>query len=303
MVIKYWNFITNFIFALFIVIGVINFDGARAQLLCSNYTNADGDITFIDGSSGVSTACNLTPESMTINLHFIGLCTAEPTIANFRTACSSIFTSNTGESKTITTTTSSNLMNDVTLTEGSYTHAAILIKNNIGYTVKKKFSPARSGKTGTGEWCWTLDGETTTVNTNFAQRSTWIAECGAEAPATLGTHTSNQNAIWSEASGNRFDNYETGTTASTSWTVYLLKADETINTGTPGNYGSFGTASYFLGIQRFNTAVSITPKTSNLDVGFRLEDTFSVETKLNAGTQYIPRFGLGGFEFKVLASE
>ena len=194
-------------------------------------------------------------------------------------------------------------MNDVTLTEGSYTHAAILIKNNIGYTAKKKFSPARSGKTGTGEWCWTLDGETTTVNTNFAQRSTWIAECGTEAPATLGTHTSNQNAIWSEASGNRFDNYETGTTASTSWTVYLLKADETINTGTPGNYGSFGTASYFLGIQKFNTAVSITPKTANLDVGFRLEDTFSVETKLNAGTQYVPRFGLGGFEFKVLASE
>ena len=95
----------------------------------------------------------------------------------------------------------------------------------------------------------------------------------------------------------------TGTKASTSLTVHLLKADEQINTGTPGNYGSFGTASYFSGIQKFNTAVSITPKTSNLDVGFRLEDTFSVETKLNAGTQYIPRFGLGGFEFKVLASE
>ena len=240
---------------------------------------------------------------MLFRSHFIGLCTAEPTIANFRTACSSIFTSNAGESKTITTSTSANLMNDVTLTEGSYTHAAILIKNNIGYTVKKKFSPARSGKTGTGEWCWTLDGETTTVNTNFAQRSTWIAECGAEAPSTLGTHTSNQNAIWSEASGNRFDNFETGTTASTTWTVYLLKADETINTGTPGNYGSFGTASYFLGIQQFNTAVSITPRTSNLDVGFRLEDTFRVETVENAGTHYIPQFGMGGFEFKVLTSE
>ena len=105
MVIKYWNFITNIIFALFILVGVINFNGAQAQLLCSNYTNADGDITFIDGSSGASTACNLTPESMTINLHFIGLCTAEPTIANFRTACSSIFTSNPGESKKITTPT------------------------------------------------------------------------------------------------------------------------------------------------------------------------------------------------------
>ena len=73
MVIKYWNFITNIIFALFILVGVINFNGAQAQLLCSNYTNADGDITFIDGSSGLSTACNLTPESMTINLHFVEL--------------------------------------------------------------------------------------------------------------------------------------------------------------------------------------------------------------------------------------
>ena len=240
---------------------------------------------------------------MTIILHFIGLCTSEPTIANFRTACSSLFSSSTGESKKITTTSSANLMNDVTITEGNYTHAAILIKNNIGFSVKKKFSPARSGKTGTGEWCWTLDGETTTVGLSFAQRSTWIAECGADEPTTIGTHTANQNAVFSKASGNRFDNYETGTTASTTWSVYLLKADETINTGTPGNYGSFGTASYYLGIQKFNTAVSITPKTSNLDVGFRLEDTFSVETTKNGGTHYIPRYGLGGFEFKVLASE
>ena len=79
----------------------------------------------------------------------------------------------------------------------------------------------------------------------------------------------------------------TGTTASTSLTVHLLKADEQINTGTPGNYGSFGTASYFSGIQKFNTAVSITPKTSNLDVGFRLEATFSVETTKNGGAYYI----------------
>ena len=48
MVIKYWNFIQNIIFALFILI--INFNGAQA-LLCSNYTNVDGDITFIDGSA------------------------------------------------------------------------------------------------------------------------------------------------------------------------------------------------------------------------------------------------------------
>ena len=252
----------KFIFVLIFLSGFFIFDKGHAQLLCSNYTNADGTITYTDDSSGASTACNLTPDSMTIILHFIGLCTSEPTIANFRTACSSLFSSSTGESKKITTTSSANLMNDVTITEGNYTHAAILIKNNIGFSVKKKFSPA-----------------------------------------TIGTHTANQNAVFSTASGRRFDNYETGTTASTTWSVYLLKADETINTGTPGNYGSFGTASYYLGIQKFNTAVSITPKTSNLDVGFRLEDTFSMETTKNAGTHYIPRFGLGGFEFKVLASE
>ena len=303
MAINLRHYVLMFVLVLIYLAGFFGIDKAHAQLLCSNYTNADGTITYTDDSSGASTACNLTPDSMTINLHFIGLCTSEPTIANFRTACSSIFTSNTGEAKKITTTSSANLMNDVTITEGNYSHAAILIKNNIGFSVKKKFSPARSGKTGTGEWCWTLDGETTTVNTNFAQRSTWIAECGADEPTTIGTHTANQNAVWSSASGNRFDNFETGTTASTTWTVYLLKADETINTGTPGNYGSFGTASYYLGIQKFNTAVSITPKTSNLDVGFRLEDTFSMETTKNGGVHYIPRFGLGGFEFKVLASE
>ena len=213
------------------------------------------------------------------------------------------FSSNTGESKTISTTTSANLMNDVTLDEGTYTHAAILIKNALSYSAKIKFSPARTGKTGTGEWCWSLDGNTGTVNTAVASQATWIAECGEVAPSSFGSNSSSPNAIFSVASGNQYDNFETGTTASTSWTVYLLKADETLNTGTAGNYASFGTASYFLGIQQFNTAVSITPRTSNLDVGFRLEDTFRVETVENAGTHYIPQFGMGGFEFKVLTSE
>ena len=40
----------------------------------------------------------------------------------------------------------------------------------------------------------------------------------------------------------------------------------------------------FLGIQKFNTAVSITPKTFNLDVGFRLKDTFSREPTKNGAT-------------------
>ena len=275
----------------------------KANPSCSDYTNADGAITYTDNTSGVFSACLITPQSMTIDLHFIGLCKEQPTIANFRTVCSSLFTSTTGETKTISTTTSANLMNDVTLDEGTYTHAAILIKNALSYSAKIKFSPARTGKTGTGEWCWSLDGNTGTVNTAVGSQATWIAECGAAAPSSFGSNSSSPNAIFSVASGNRYDNFETGTTASTSWTVYLLKADETLNTGTAGNYASFGTASYFLGIQQFNTAVSITPRTSNLDVGFRLEDTFRVETVENAGTHYIPQFGMGGFEFKVLTSE
>ena len=109
----------KFIFVLIFLSGFFIFDKGHAQLLCSNYTNADGTITYTDDSSGASTACNLTPDSMTIILHFIGLCTSEPTIANFRTACSSLFSSSTGESKKITTTSSANLMNDVTITEGN----------------------------------------------------------------------------------------------------------------------------------------------------------------------------------------
>ena len=116
MVINLRTSFIKIILVLFFLTGLFIFDKGHAQLLCSNYTNSDGTITYTDDSSGASTACNLTPDSMTINLHFIGLCTAEPTIANFRTACSSIFTSSNGESKKITTTSSANLMNDVTIT-------------------------------------------------------------------------------------------------------------------------------------------------------------------------------------------
>ena len=67
---------------------------------------------------------------------------------------------------------------------------------------------------------------------------------GADEPTTIGKHNANKNAVFSTASGNRFDNYEIQRTTSTTCSVYLLKTDETINTRTLGNYGSFGTVSY-----------------------------------------------------------
>ena len=46
----------------------------KANPSCSDYTNADGAVTYTDNTSGVFSACLITPQSMTIDLHFIGLC-------------------------------------------------------------------------------------------------------------------------------------------------------------------------------------------------------------------------------------
>jgi hypothetical protein len=67
-----------------------------------------------------------------------------------------------------------------------------------------------------------------------------------------------------------------------------------------GSYTSVATQ--MGGIQTFTNPVSISPNNTNIDIGFRLENTFGVLMGTVGGNDnHVPRFGVGGFEFKVLA--
>ena len=222
--------------------------------------NSEGAITYMSGGS-----CALTSDTYTNTFYFIGLCQTQPTVQNFRTACSPLFQSNEGKTIALTKDTQVDLIDEVSVKEGIYPYAAILMSKTQYFSISKKFSPARTGKTGTGEWCWTLDADSVSASFRFNDKNTWTADCGPTSPATTGESIYSPNAfstlgVWSPSF--------TSSTAETSYTAHILLSDETLTSGNSGNYFSFPEATYALGLQTFNTHATISPNTSNINVAF-----------------------------------
>ena len=265
--------------------------------------DANGRVTNVD-AGGSSDFCRLSAQEFTINLKYAGLCTSQPNETNFRSVCSAVFDNTAGQDITVTENASLPLVDEITLPEGIFTHAWLLVGNTVKYKASASFDPVRTGKTGTGQFCWTLPGNTSpgigSIN-DASARTSWLADCGSAVPTELGTSYSTIIMLTDFSTGN-FVNYSSGTNASGTWLVRLLDADGTASDIQPN--GSFTRlATQMGGVQTFTTPVDLTPNATNVDIGFRLENTFGVLLGDVGGTDtYVPRFGVGGFEFKFVAN-
>ena len=254
--------------------------------------NSEGAITYMDGGS-----CVLTADTYTNTFYFIGLCQTQPTVQNFRTACSPLFQSNEGKTIALTKDTQVDLIDEVSVKEGIYPYAAILMSKTQYFSISKKFSPARTGKTGTGEWCWTLEGNSVDWNFSSIDKNTWVADCGPTPPTTVGQSFYSPNAFHNSGTG--FQPTFSGSTAETSYSAHILLSDETLTSGNSGNYFSFPEATYALGLQTFNTPVTISPNTSNINVGFLMTNAHDV---LASAGGNVLRFTPEYWAFKVLST-
>ena len=259
-------------------------------------------VTNVDGG-GSNDFCRLSATEFKINLKYAGLCTSAPTEVNYRSVCTAIYDNTSGRDVEVTTSSSLPLEDGISLTEGSYTHAWILVGNTVHYKASAEFTPDRIGKSGTGPYCWTLDGNTSPgpgALSDSSPRTDWLAECGASIPTTIGTSYSTIVALF-DFDQLRYRNSSSGTNASGTWEVILLDSS-----GVASDVQANGTytrvATQMGGIQTFTNPVSISPNTNNIDIGFRLENTFGVLMgDVGGNVNHVPRFGVGGFEFRVLA--
>ena len=189
---------------------------------CSEFTNSEGAITFTPNAYQF---CRLTPDVVNIIVYYVGLCREQPSVQNFRSVCSPLLDIGAGKEVSLSLNSQTNLVDEVSLSEGNYPYAVILLDNYSTYSIKKKFSPARTGKTGTGEWCWTLD---ETLNSFFSfdwnDSDTWTAECGSTPPATIGTAVYSPNALYNDSVGG-FSHSNYGSTDTTTFTSHLLLSD------------------------------------------------------------------------------
>ena len=263
--------------------------------------DGNGRVTNVDGGNS-NDFCRLSAESMKLNLKYAGLCQSAPNETNFRSVCTAVYDNAAGRDVTITQDFSLPIEDNITLTEGLYSHAWIIVGNTVHYQASAEFDPPRIGKSGSGSYCWTLNGDTSPgpgAVSDASPRGDWLAECGASIPETIGTSYSTIVALL-DFSRNVYTNTSSGTNASGNWNTILLDA-----AGVASDVNQYGVstriATQMGGSQTFTNPVLISPDTQNIDIGFRLENTAGVQTGkvTNSSDDYIPRFGLGGFEFTV----
>ena len=244
--------------------------------------------------------CLATPQEAIITIDYLGLCKTQPTVSDYEAVCEPLVALGASKTVTIERGAAQDLADQISISEGVYKYAAVLITNEIKHKSIFEFNNSRKGTGGSqGNYCWSIDGNA--ENTNSTDDSTFRAKCGAAVDNTLGFNVSKKNQLFDPSNGNSLGCIYQSTTPTTSYSVNVMQGYTTSNSA---DCIANNSATHMLGLQTFNTPVNITPLTTNVDMGFRLENTFGISFSNtvtgDAGTEYIQRFTLGGFEFKVV---
>ena len=270
-------------------------------LSASCVRNANGEIT----DASLSPNCTVTPDEVYFPIYKFGLCEEVPTYLNYMTACKFLYDSTTGQTVAVTSSSNFQLANNISISEGSYKAAVVLIGNTIGVLHNDVFAAPWDGleKSGgggysvtNGKYCSTrLDsGSEDDFDSNLDCANSALA--GGIFSETDGAYnTAGLGGRCSIATGAISSNL-TFNTASGSTTVCGMLDASTLETYT----GSDTDATRQLVTQTFATSVKISPNTTSLNIAFKVTDMLSIEDVSAGGVDYIQAY-LDGFEIAINA--
>lgn len=156
---------------------------AASNYICA--TNAAGEITNSSWApvSPGSGDCSFEALGVKIEAYDVGYCTSEPT-ATDTSMCS--FWDIEGDPAVIEITKNgiSNLIPQKQIPPGTYTHSVFYQSNKAIVRASLKFADSRTGRTGSGEYCWTVSGDWVKSNDASYPRSSYTAECGSTPPTS-----------------------------------------------------------------------------------------------------------------------
>lgn len=288
-----------------VILFSLSFYGTLHAAACT--TNADGEITSTITTAS-SSFCTVTPDTAYFPLYKLGICTEVPTYDNYQTQCNFIINNATAQELEVYKGSSLEVSSGLTLTEGDYKAAVILLGNTISTKHSEVFATSQSGANSSkieteGKYCSTrldsgsqddLSGDKLSTfecsTTNSLTAAKFSETSGAY--VTDGTTCSISNGVVSA------DSELTFTTGSGSSVVCGMLDASTLETYDASSGATNATQQ--LVIQTFTTPVSITANTSSLDMGFKLDNMLSLEKYASGGTDYIAGF-VDGIEFKITA--
>ena len=257
------------LFSAVIFLQAFSATGVKAYTECT--FNSENQITDDMSSFG---ECMADPTHRKVLAYKVGLCTELPYATNYKKVCDFIYDKTTPiELEAIkNASVSVTGFGQVSPNEGvEYTHSVLLV-SNISY-VKSLFSfpTDRQGASGTGKWCWSNGGGTTTKNQASDQmtlKSNFSVECGLESEA---------NPQYNYEINNAFGHVTEGIPAlernfpSDNWTNELMSDEDTkaVFETTPPNWSTPNTNSvYWLAGRPITPSVTVNANTETLDLRF-----------------------------------
>ena len=218
--------------------------------------------------------CSKDAESFKLKVYEFALCTGHATVAD-QSMCTTLFQDTAGSDLILSKGASLPLGADVTLAEGTYTHAYIHVDNVMYLKVSHEFSSVRRDRGGTnsGIYCYSNGVDRAyDVSGNLVNS---IITCSNTAPTTATNLPTKETLNFTDNSDNWVSSMVDNATGTN---LYMLKADGTAST-------SLATDDTILASQDI-TDVVITPTTAGLNIAFTVSDTVGlmIQPAGNGGT-------------------
>jgi len=277
--------------------------GLKATSVEAQQCSSATDATTILNGSGYASCEGATADALRVLFFKLALCTSKPTITD-DSACSYILDVPSAISADIEVGKESALFQgDISIPEGTYTHALMLIDTTIGVKFTYEFDVGNEQTDAfgdSGRYCWT-NGDDITWG---YPTSDFPLDCGAEPAPEYSFETF--TAFGCEVDNcvsNSILNEETTTTF---FDVYLLSDLNTL--ATVGLNGPFptGDASYIWGVQTFKSPPKITANTQKVELGFKLSEGLNVNFAASGGNtcsgpDCVESVNVTGFAFTMAA--
>ena len=258
---------------------------ANATTACGP-TSVGGDHTGANAANGRNFYCLQTPETLSLTFYELGMCTSNVTPSD-RSGCTPIFKNTSGKEIDLSKGAIADLVDEVTLTEGTYTHGYLVVDHTVKLSVSMELSGARTDDSGgSGKHCFT-DGRS--IN-----NSPSILTCDTSPDPEPSSETMTLTGCAPHSSLIPNYTYQAkGVSVTTD--LYMINSSGLRSTSCADDFA-------FFAVQPFSSPVSVSANTQGIDVAISLSGAVSVGFT-DGGDRTSPRDAMfNGMQFTITAN-
>ena len=258
----------------------VDYSGSGDPVDCPQASDGGiAEISVTDGTRANRARCVTNLDKFRIDLYKIGICQSAPDSTNpafdWASKCVFILDRTTALETELTATSSVDVASYVdlsSLTEGTYTHAVLMIGNTMYSQMRNQFAQTFMGRTGVGSYCYSISGSE--YLDNRPTRAQLAVECVANEAAM---NSAGNHGYMARTQVNF--NGSVSKTAGDGANVYLMADESTLATLT----ASSSDATRLAGVIAFDTSKVISASTVSVNLGFQLTDQGQVQFSTSSG--------------------